>query len=202
MTTQRDMLRICRDQFSMYGKSHRAKNTAEATVKAEVNEQLVRDIDEVLSQPDEVGGIEGIVAFAQIAYADGVSDRNRQTQLGVHFEEQAELLETISGRDVITSEILGNAESALKHLAEHLKNTPTTVYAINDRLGFLDALCDQAVPGTLTAVLHNFDITSGLQEVNRSNASKLINGVMEKDPTTFKWIKGPNYSAPNLKPFI
>lgn len=202
MKTERDMLRICRDQFSMYGKSHRAKNTPEAAVKAEVNEQLVRDIDEVLNQPTEVGGIEGIVAFAQVAYADGVSDRNRQTQLGVHFEEQAELLETISGRDVITSEILGNAESALKHLADHFKNTPTTVYAINDRLGFLDALCDQAVTGTLTAVLHNFDITSGLQEVNRSNASKLVNGVMEKDPTTFKWIKGPNYTAPNLKPFI
>jgi hypothetical protein len=46
------------------------------------------------------------------------------------------------------------------------------------------------------------DPVGGLSEVNRSNYSKLTGGVMVKAPVTAKWVKGPNYIAPDLKPFI
>ena len=42
------MLEKARDQFKFYGEQHRAKNTKEADIKAEVNEGLVLEIQGVL----------------------------------------------------------------------------------------------------------------------------------------------------------
>lgn len=43
-------LEKARDQFKFYGEQHRAKNTKEADIKAEVNEGLVLEIQKTLDE--------------------------------------------------------------------------------------------------------------------------------------------------------
>ena len=230
MPTQRDMLVTCRDQFAMYAQNHRAKigpweaerltldpfssdedrlrgeelteAIADTTRKAEENERLCREVQAVMDQEADVPGILGRTAeFGIIAYADGISTKNQQTQLGVHFEEVAEMIATIISPDPITLELLIRAHHHMNALATQLKTSDPVTF-IDNRLEFLDACCDQLVTATLCAVLFHMDPVGGLNEVNRSNFSKLVNGVMQKAPVTAKWIKGPDYSPPNLTPFI
>lgn len=216
MNQERQMLIRCRDQFEAYAMSHREKalkfaalaegsaRAADATAKADVNENLVQDIEQLLNQPEHMGPLGATANFAKIAYADGVSPKNQQTQLGVHFEEVAEMIQAIDSGDVLTRTMLRDAEATLENLGHHLKDGEAgLIYILPEaRLDFLDAVCDQLVTATLSAVLHDMDPVGGLNEVNRSNYSKLVNGVMTKDPVTAKWIKGPDYTVPDLKPFI
>ena len=201
MITQLKMLITCRDQFAIYAQNHRAKNTPEATTKAEVNEQLVLDIQKVIEQPESTHVLEQTANFGVIAYADGISPKNKQTQIGVHFEEVAEMLKELASNDAQVQFFINHAYDAVQELATVLKRSEPTII-IKDRLAFLDACCDQLVTTTLSAVLHGMDPVGGLNEVNRSNHSKFTNGVMVKAPITAKWVKGPNYSAPDLTPFI
>lgn len=140
--------------------------------------------------------------FGTIAYSSGITPKNQQSQLGVHFEEVAEMLATLDSRNIKTAELVFKAHSALCFLATHLKNEPEGLLRIRDRLEFLDSVCDQLVTATLSAVLFDMDPVGGLNEVNRSNYSKLVDGVMQKAAVTQKWIKGPDYSPPDLTPFI
>lgn len=228
MPTQHDMLATCRDQFAMYAQSHRAKvsrwqadiemfqeqgndeavinlqtSIADTIRKAEENERLCREVQAVMDQEADIPDVLGRTAeFGEIAYADGISTKNQQTQLGVHFEEVAEMLEQIDGCSILDAELIGDAERAMKALGHHFKNSDLGIYRIKDRLLFLDAVCDQLVTVTLSAVLHDMDPVGGLHEVNQSNFSKLVDGVMQKAPVTAKWVKGPDYTPPNLTPFI
>jgi hypothetical protein len=218
---QRQMLIDSRDQFAMYAQEHRQKasrykaerlgcsdevHNAEldrlimrTTEKAQVNEAMVSRIQETLTTAGDV--LTATAEFGTIAYADGVSAKNQQTQLGVHFEEVAEMCSSMQGADKDTQKLLDDAEFALIALGDHLKNSDPGKYSIS-RIDFLDAICDQLVTATLSGVLHNMNVVAGLAEVNRSNFSKLTDGVMVKDPTTAKWIKGPNYVKPNLRRFV
>lgn len=139
--------------------------------------------------------------FGTIAYSCGVTAKNQQTQLGVHFEEVAEMIAEINSSNPSTVELLARAHGVLCNLATNLKNTDPS-FVIRDRLAFLDSVCDQLVTATLSAVLFDMDPVGGLNEVNRSNYSKLVDGVMQKAIVTQKWIKGPDYSPPDLTPFI
>ncbi len=139
--------------------------------------------------------------FGTIAYSCGVTAKNQQTQLGVHFEEVAEMIAEIRSSNPSTVELLARAHNVLCNLATNLKNTDPS-FEIRDRLAFLDSVCDQLVTATLSAVLFDMDPVGGLNEVNRSNYSKLVDGVMQKAIVTQKWIKGPDYSPPDLTPFI
>jgi predicted HAD superfamily Cof-like phosphohydrolase len=223
MNTQRMMLISCRDQFAKYAHEHRLKASrysiekAEAVEladqerlaqlildtnrKAETNEQMVREIQASLDEPiSDV--LMSTAMFGAIAYADGVSDKNRQTQLGVHFEEVAEMIETLDSPSSEGRLFLNRAADALTDLADHLKDSGPGQVEIADRANFLDSVCDQLVTVTLSGVLYGMDPVGGLREVNRSNYSKLVDGVMQKAPVTHKWVKGPNYSPPDLTPFI
>lgn len=227
MTATRIMLEESRIQFQLYAKSHREKaerynhqlsklhgdpkadridiiNTKhlldETIKKAEVNESMVQRIQRALEESKHEG-IEATAKFADVAYLEGVSDKNRQTQLGVHFEEVAEMLDTLSSNDAAMRYFIENAMQSLHDLSSKLKSAEPCVF-IKNRIEFLDACCDQLVTATLSAKLQGMDIEAGLKETNRSNDSKLIDGVMMKDPITKKWIKGPNYTKPDLKNFV
>lgn len=140
--------------------------------------------------------------FGTIAYSSGITAKNQQTQLGVHFEEVAEMLATLKSTDTKTAELISKAHCTLNSLATHLKGTDPGIVQIIDRLDFLDSICDQLVTATLSAVLFDMDPVGGLNEVNRSNYSKLVDGVMQKAIVTQKWVKGPDYTPPDLTPFI
>lgn len=130
--------------------------------------------------------------------------KNIHTQIGVHFEEVAEMLLALSGDDDQTEVLLHNAYLANHLLAEHLKNN---VGALNldmtteSKVELLDALCDQIVTATGVGYMLGMNLPMALEEVNASNYSKFVNG----EPIfneNLKIMKGPNYFIANVKPFI
>ena len=137
------------------------------------------------------------VAFFEKAYPQPL-DGNFHTQLGVHFEEIAEMVETLRGNDRLTQALLTQVLVATTALSMHLKGNAGAV-SITDRISFLDGLCDQLVTATGTGYMAQMDIAGGFGEVNRSNFSKFgINGEPILDNNK-KLAKGPYYFKPNLK---
>ena len=128
------------------------------------------------------------------------SDKHLHVQLGVHMEEFAELLQEIFSKDVTTACMLSAAKEAVKELANHLKKEQGVI-AFPDRVAALDAICDGQVTGARLAHMLNMDVVGGLQEVNRSNESKFVDGQPIFDAQG-KIKKGPNYQPPCLKPFV
>ena len=127
------------------------------------------------------------------------TDKNLHVQLGVHFEEVGEMLETIHGTDLHTGQLLMEAESAIKALAEHLKKAQTTVIEVNTqhRGDFLDSICDQVVTGIGSAYMLRMQVVPALAEVNESNWSKFVDGQPVFNEYK-KIIKGPAYWKPEL----
>ena len=127
--------------------------------------------------------------------------KNIHTQIGVHFEEVAEMLLALSGDDDQTEVLLHNAYLTTHLLAEHLKSN---VGALNldmsnqAKVELLDALCDQIVTATGVGYMLNMKFPAALEEVNASNYSKFVNG----EPIfneNMKIMKGPNYFKPSLE---
>jgi predicted HAD superfamily Cof-like phosphohydrolase len=130
--------------------------------------------------------------------------KNINTQIGVHFEEVAEMLLALNGDDDQTEVLLHNAYLANHLLAEHLKSN---VDALNldmtneSKVELLDALCDQIVTATGVGHMLGMNLPMALEEVNASNYSKFVNG----EPVfneNLKIMKGHNYFIANVKPFI
>lgn len=124
---------------------------------------------------------------------------NQRVMLGVHFEEIAEMLDSISLEH--HPELLIMAKQAMTVLANSLKTDNNHVITINDRVEFLDSLCDQAVTGTGCAHMFQMDIIGGLNEVNRSNFSKFEDGKPVFNEHG-KIKKGKYYVKPNLSEFV
>jgi predicted HAD superfamily Cof-like phosphohydrolase len=131
-----------------------------------------------------------------------VSAKHLHTQMGVHFEEVSEMLAEITGLNDETSLLITNAKLACHELAEHLK-TNDHVIRINleDRKNYLDALCDQVVTAVGCAHDQKMDIPNALDEVDRSNYSKFVNGEAIFDENG-KIAKGPNYFKADLRKYI
>ena len=93
-----------------------------------------------------------------------------------------------------------NALEQLNRLAEYYKHSDDSV-VVKDRQLLLDSLCDQIVTAVGVAHMFGLDITGALEEVNRSNWSKFVDGepVFNKHG---KIAKGPNYSPPDLSKFV
>lgn len=129
------------------------------------------------------------------------NNKNIHTQLGVHFEEVAEMLLALSGDDDQTEVLLHNAYLANHLLAEHLKNN---VGALNldmtteSKVELLDALCDQIVTATGVGYMLGMKLPLALEEVNASNYSKFVNGEPIFNENK-KIMKGPNYFKPSLE---
>lgn len=143
--------------------------------------------------------VSATTAFFEKAYPAPL-DKNLHTQLGVHFEEIAETLEHVRGKDRVTQSMLTQALVATHALALHLKAN-ANVIQITDQIGFLDGLCDQMVTSIGVGHMAGMDMVGAFSEVNRSNLSKFgDNGepILDKD---LKLTKGPSYFKPNLKPF-
>lgn len=120
--------------------------------------------------------------------------KNKAVQLGVHFEEVAEMVASMGG---------GPLQDELQQGAYILKTiSPDDVnFDLIDRKELLDALCDQIVTAIGVAHMFNLDIVNGLAEVNRSNWSKFIDGEPVFDENG-KIKKGEKYSPPDLTKFV
>lgn len=130
------------------------------------------------------------------------TDKNRGVQLGVHFEEVAEMLDTIIGVDSTTAVLIREANEALVRLANHVKANPQSILIQETyRKEFLDSVADQIVTATGSAYMFGMNPVDGLAEVNRSNYSKFVDGKPIFNEQG-KIVKGPDYFKPDLSRFV
>lgn len=128
---------------------------------------------------------------------------NQRVQIGVHFEECTEMLDMVtedSDEDRYRLKI-DAANANLSSLAEIMKKNPDFALQIKDRSELLDSLCDQIVTACGVAHMYGFDIIGAVEEVNRSNFSKFVDGKPVFNENG-KIAKGPNYTKPDLAPFL
>lgn len=124
------------------------------------------------------------------------------TQLGVHFEEVAEMVDELSSSDPEAIVLLHEARVALKALATFLKKSDYVVgVEPHARPNFLDAICDQLVTATGVAQHCGFPVVEALDEVNASNFSKFVDGKAIVDANG-KIAKGPGHWKPDLSQFV
>jgi hypothetical protein len=121
------------------------------------------------------------------------TEQNVAVQLGVHFEEVAEMLTSLG---------FGHEALVLDSLAESLKGPNPPALDNVDRKELLDSLCDQIVTAVGVAHMHDMDIVGALMEVNRSNYSKFDSDGNPIFNENGKIKKGPYYIKPNLAPFV
>lgn len=126
-------------------------------------------------------------------------DKAFNVQLGCHFEEIAEMVETLKfcteGWEPTPGE-LTMLHSGLKLFADRLKSGAVAA-VIQDREGFLDSLADQVV--TVLGVGHcaDMDVGEAVARVDASNWSKFVNGQPRFDENG-KIAKPITYRKPDL----
>lgn len=126
-----------------------------------------------------------------------------QVQLGVHFEEISEMCDALTGIDPRTTAMINTVRDQTHLLAERLKTAGSdfrVMINIDDRVEFLDALCDQIVTATGTGVFAGYDIGPAIEEVDCSNYSKFVDGKAVLDENG-KIAKGPAYFKAVLSQF-
>ena len=121
------------------------------------------------------------------------TDKSRAVQIGCHYEEAGEMANALG--DFQTAGRLSACGDVWKALME------TEGIPIN-RKELLDSLADQIVTAIGVAHMFGFDIAGALAEVNRSNWSKFNEDGRPDFDENGKIKKGPNYSPPNLAPFL
>lgn len=128
--------------------------------------------------------------------------KNIFTQLGCHFEEIAEMLNTIPECEGMADE-MNTAATNLKTAdidvyGEQMENTISAI----DKVEMLDSLCDQIVTAIGTGYDLGFDMEGALWEVIRSNYSKFDEEGNPIFDENMKISKSNNYFKPNLQKYI
>lgn len=144
--------------------------------------------------------IERTMHFLRQGFPNPVS-KNKHTQLGVHFEEIAEMIRELSSTDQVISNNLAVGYTVMVNLADALKKSDNNI-SIRNEIDFLDSLCDQLVTAVGVGYVNNYDIVSAFGEVNRSNLSKFADDGSPIYDENKKLIKGPNYFKAHLSPFV
>lgn len=126
------------------------------------------------------------------------SEHDFNVQLGCHFEEIAEMLESLSSPSMTCCEDLDKAQAIASNLAHSLKTGRYQV-DITDRQEFLDAVADQIVTGVGAAYCAGMMPTEALRRVNSSNWSKFDADNQPIRDANGKIAKGPRYAPPDLE---
>lgn len=143
--------------------------------------------------------LEETYRWFQLAVPNPTED-NVAVQLGVHFEEVREMLEQLDSTDPNASDLILRSAAIMEALSDYLKRIKPGIL-ISNPVDFLDSVCDQLVTATGSAYMLGMDPVGGLEEVNKSNWSKFVNGEPQFD-NDGKIQKGPDYHKPDLKPFV
>lgn len=129
------------------------------------------------------------------------TEKNFNTQLGCDLEETAEMLSALRGHNMESDERLIAFTKQMIEFADKLKRGEIKV-EVENRVDFLDAICDKTVTAVGLAVYQKMDVENGLDEVAESNNSKFDldgNPIFDQN---MKIIKGPNYFKANLKQYV
>ena len=146
--------------------------------------------------------IKAIIEFFQKSIPEP-NEKNFHTQLGVHFEEVSEMVDMLTSDDAQTIIMIDNLSAALTALGDRLKSKNSVVSVKpENRVLFLDGICDQIVTGTGVGYMLKMNVPDALDEVNRSNFSKFDENGNPIFNENRKIMKGPNYSPPDLTPFV
>lgn len=120
-------------------------------------------------------------------------------QLGCHFEEIVEMLDTIDFYDADQKEYdVHTTRVALNALARMLKSGELEAL-VTDRKELLDAIADQVVTGVGVAHCAHMDAGEAIHRVNQSNWSKFDDDGHPIFNEHGKIAKGPKYAPPNLE---
>jgi len=132
------------------------------------------------------------------------SPRNALTQLGVHFEEVLEMVQTLeeAGTTRPACEQLSFASDVLSYFQRQLKSGDLEIdFSKINRVNLLDALCDQIVTAVGVAHMLGMNIEGALKEVAVSNDSKFGENGVPIFNDHHKIMKGPRYQSPNIAVF-
>ena len=147
--------------------------------------------------------IENIVEWFKRAVPEP-TDQNKCVQTGCHLEEVAEMFDAFGGDTPLQSDIEDMARAmkdAPKNLADSFSSTWEEESKAIDHAALLDSLCDQIVTAIGVAHMFGMDISGALNEVNKSNWSKFVDGQPVFNASG-KIAKGPDYKPPVLDAFI
>ena len=122
------------------------------------------------------------------------TDKDRTTQFGCLLEEVAETVNAI-GADPKTVLQLERTSQAFKDSLGIFNLSQ------QEKVMFLDGLCDVIVTAVTSAYAQGFDIVGAMREVNRANYSKFEDGKPLFNEQ-HKVLKGNNYIPPDLTPYI
>lgn len=137
--------------------------------------------------------VEEVLQWFKLAVPDPTT-KSKAVQIGCHFEEAAEMAASI-GLESFSSDISGVAgDFKCGHFPAHVIETL-------DKNAMLDSLCDQIVTAIGVAHMFGFDIVGALEEVNRSNFSKFVDGKPVFNEQG-KISKPASYSPPSLEQFL
>ena len=129
-----------------------------------------------------------------------VTEKDKLVQLGVHYEEIAEMAEAL-GHIQVKEHIHAIAEAFKAMPVEDESSSLLNSLTKEQHNALLDSLCDQIVTAKGLATFMGYDIDGALDEVNRSNWSKFENGKAVFD-TNGKIKKGASYTPPDLTKFL
>jgi uncharacterized protein YdeI (YjbR/CyaY-like superfamily) len=119
-----------------------------------------------------------------------------QMGIAIHLEEMSEWLDTIKLSEHSADLLRNFIRDNLSELSKEIRNKRLTV-EITNRKEFLDAVADQIVTATAAGGCNGMKVAKAVEEVNRSNWSKFLDGQPLYDAGG-KVIKGPAYTPPNL----
>jgi len=123
------------------------------------------------------------------------TDKDRCTQIGCHFEEVDEMQVSLKLEGWDDSRKLASMyKKNIGHEANYYTNDI-------DRIELLDSLCDQIVTAVGVGYMMGFDMQGALNEVIRSNDSKMVSGKFEFDANG-KIMKGKDYFKPDLTTYV
>lgn len=146
--------------------------------------------------------VENTLTFFEKAIPEP-TQKNFSTQVGVHFEEVGEMVEELAPTNLNAKEVHAQAMFAIKQLADLMKRDETAfTLPEENRINFLDAICDQMVTGTGSAYMAKMDILNGFDEVNRSNLSKFDKDGNPIFDENGKIMKSDLYSKAVLDTFV
>lgn len=118
-------------------------------------------------------------------------------QTAYHFEEVAEMCEALGNQKT--------ADALIEYKEKLLSLTVAEcelLWERTDKVGLLDALCDQVVTASGVAQYAGMDFDSAIVEVNDSNWSKFDDEGNPIINENGKIMKGPNYFKPELEHFV
>lgn len=128
------------------------------------------------------------------------TERDLDVQVGCHFEEVVEMLETLTSLYRDGDGLLMRAHEGVVALADALKSGQMRLRIKGeDRQELLDSLADQIVTATGVGHCAGMNITEAVRRVNTSIWTKYDSDGQPMRDKNGKISKGPNYAPPDLE---